>query len=84
MFTSILGYGPGSENLELWIRIRQKFRILADPDPQHCLCSNPGSGSGFFSEVGSGQNRPDPPTLLKTVTFIFFAGFSGADQTEVN
>jgi hypothetical protein len=23
-----------------------------------------GSGSGFFSEVGSGQNGPDPPTLI--------------------
>jgi hypothetical protein len=38
MFTSIFGYGPGSgsETLELRIRIRQKFRILAGPDPQHC------------------------------------------------
>jgi hypothetical protein len=40
MFTSIFVYGPGSgsETLELWIRIRQKFRILADLDldPQHC------------------------------------------------
>jgi hypothetical protein len=37
MFTSFLVYGPGSgsETLELRIRIRQKFRILADPDPQH-------------------------------------------------
>jgi hypothetical protein len=28
--------------------------------------SYPGSGSGFFSEVGSGfgKNGPDPPTLL--------------------
>jgi hypothetical protein len=33
----LFGYGPGSgfETLELWIRIWQKFRILADPDPQH-------------------------------------------------
>jgi hypothetical protein len=35
MFTSIFGYGPGSETLELRIRIRQKFRILADLDPQN-------------------------------------------------
>jgi hypothetical protein len=34
LFTSIFGYGPGSETLELWIRIRQKFRIPKDPDPQ--------------------------------------------------
>jgi hypothetical protein len=34
--TSIFGNGPGSGTLELRIRIRQKFRILADPDPQHC------------------------------------------------
>jgi hypothetical protein len=39
MFTSIFGYRPrsGSETLELRIRIRQKLRILADPDPQHCI-----------------------------------------------
>jgi hypothetical protein len=35
MFTSIFGYGPGSGTIELRVRIRQKFRILADPDPQH-------------------------------------------------
>jgi hypothetical protein len=37
MFTSTFEYGPGSgsETLEFRIRIRQKFRILADPDPQH-------------------------------------------------
>jgi hypothetical protein len=34
MFTSIFGYGPGSGTLKLWIRIRQKFRILEDPDQQ--------------------------------------------------
>jgi hypothetical protein len=33
MFTSIFGYGPGFGTLEL--RIRQKLRILADPDPRH-------------------------------------------------
>jgi hypothetical protein len=42
MFTSIFGYGPGFENLEF--RIRQKFRILADPDPapapQHWTAQN--------------------------------------------
>jgi hypothetical protein len=39
MFTAIFGYGPGSgsETLELQIRIRQKFRLLADPDHQHLL-----------------------------------------------
>jgi hypothetical protein len=37
MFTYIFGIGSGSETLELRIRIRQKFRILANPDPQHCL-----------------------------------------------
>jgi hypothetical protein len=35
VFTSIFGYGPGSETLKLRIRIWQKFQILADPDPQH-------------------------------------------------
>jgi hypothetical protein len=34
MFTYFFGYGPGPETLELWIRIQQKLRILADPDPQ--------------------------------------------------
>jgi hypothetical protein len=23
--------------IRTWIRIREKFRILADPDPQHCI-----------------------------------------------
>jgi hypothetical protein len=35
MFTSIFGCGSGSGTLELRIRIGQKFRIFADPDPQH-------------------------------------------------
>jgi hypothetical protein len=34
--------------------------------------SGAGSGSGFFSEVGSGsgQNGPDPPTLLHWLRYI--------------
>jgi hypothetical protein len=51
MFTSIFGYRPGSgsETLELRIRIRQKFRILADsdPDPQHWWNKCPNRGYLF-------------------------------------
>jgi hypothetical protein len=44
MFTIIFGYGPRSGTLELYIRIRKKLRIIADPEKvtDHC-----GSGSGF-------------------------------------
>jgi hypothetical protein len=41
MFTSIFGYGSGT--LELRIRTRQKFRILVDPDPQHCCIMHNGT-----------------------------------------
>jgi hypothetical protein len=34
MFTSIFGYGPGSEAFELRIRIRQSYGSL-HPDSQH-------------------------------------------------
>jgi hypothetical protein len=33
MFTSILGYEPGSGFETIEFRIQQKLRIIADPDP---------------------------------------------------
>jgi hypothetical protein len=47
-------------HFELFPKLGGFYSLRSDPDP--------GSGSGFFPEVGSGsgQNGPDPPTLFKS------------------
>jgi hypothetical protein len=53
---------------------QRHFELFPKSGGFYSLRSDPGSGSGFFSEVGSesGQNGPDPPTLPVPYKFYFF------------
>jgi hypothetical protein len=52
---------------------QRHFEIFPKSGGFYSLRLDPGSGSGFFSEVGSGsgQNGPDPPKLHET-TYVYF------------